>query len=53
MSPRERVEELTLRLVDEEISEREAAELDRLLDADPTLERVHVGLLEQEAALRG
>jgi hypothetical protein len=46
-----RVEELTLKLVDGQISERELAELDQLLADDPQAMPLHVSLLDLEAAL--
>lgn len=46
-----RVEELTLKLIDRQISENELAELDRLLADDPQAGPVHVSLLDLEAAL--
>jgi uncharacterized protein YfaS (alpha-2-macroglobulin family) len=48
-----RVEELTLRLLDGEITAAEEAELERLVFSDPEAKRAHLTLLEQEAALRG
>ncbi len=46
-----RIEELTLKLIDEEISDAEFAELERLLADDPQALRFHASLLDLEAAL--
>ena len=48
-----RVEELTLKLVDGEITAEEREELERLIAQDVDAKRVHVFLMEQEGALRG
>ncbi|TVS10276.1 MAG: hypothetical protein EA424_25690 [Planctomycetaceae bacterium] len=48
-----RIEELTLKLIDEEISDAEFAELERLLADDPQALRCHASLLDLEAALLG
>ena len=47
------IEELTLRFLDEELDEKELAELDELVNSDPAAREVFTGLLEQEGALRG
>lgn len=47
------VERLTLQLLDGTISERELAELERLLAESDHARAVHVALCDQEAALRG
>jgi uncharacterized protein YfaS (alpha-2-macroglobulin family) len=47
-----RVEELTFKLLDDDLDAGESEELERLL-ADPEAERLHLALMEQEAALRG
>jgi uncharacterized protein YfaS (alpha-2-macroglobulin family)/uncharacterized protein YhhL (DUF1145 family) len=47
-----RVEELTFKLLDDDLDAAEGEELERLL-ADPEAERLHLALMEQEAALRG
>jgi uncharacterized protein YfaS (alpha-2-macroglobulin family) len=47
-----RIEELTLQLLDGELDPEHEGELAELL-ADPEARRLHVALLEQEAALRG
>lgn len=48
-----RIEELTLKLADGLIAEPEIEELDRLVAADPEAARVHLGILDVEASLRG
>ncbi len=48
-----RVEDLTLKLLDGEISAVEETELEKLVASDPEARRAHLALLEQEAALRG
>ena len=52
MSEFDRVESLTLKLIEGPLSEEEQAELDALLDGDETAEAIHFALIEQEAALR-
>ncbi len=47
-----RVDELTLRLLDDEGTPAERAELGRLLDRDPRALRKHLALMEVELALR-
>jgi hypothetical protein len=47
-----RVEELTLRLADGELSDREFEELERLVLRDPAAARTHLALLDLEAELR-
>jgi len=47
-----RPEELTLKLIDGVISDREFDELDRLLKDDPEAQEVHAALFDLEAALR-
>jgi hypothetical protein len=47
-----RLEELTLRLLDGELSGEEAAELEALLRQDPSAEAAHVALLDLEVELR-
>lgn len=49
---RERIEELTLRMLDDDLDEAQLRELEDLLD-DEDAARLHRLLLEQEAALRG
>jgi anti-sigma factor RsiW len=48
-----RVEELTLRLVDEQITPAEREELVRLVTADRDARRAHLALMTIEATLRG
>jgi hypothetical protein len=48
-----RLEELTLRLADDDLSPDEQAELDRLIEADAGARQIHVELLEVEFSLRG
>jgi len=48
-----RVEQLTLDLLDGVLDGPGLDELERLLAADPTARAIHFGLCEQEAALRG
>ncbi len=48
-----KIEELTLRFLDDELSQEEQAELDELVDSDPEAREVFLSLLEQEGALRG
>ena len=53
MSDLRKVEDLTLRLLDEYINDEEREELDRLVSEDDEAARLHVHLIEQEAVLRG
>ncbi len=53
MSDLQRIEELTLKLLDKQLTEAELAELEALVSGDPAAERAHLALLEQEASLRG
>jgi len=48
-----RVEELTLRLVDEQITPAERLELARLVTEDREARRAHLALMAIEATLRG
>ncbi len=48
-----RVSELTLRLLDDELTDEELTELLRLVDDDPDARAEHLALMDQEAALRG
>lgn len=53
MSDLRTVEDLTLRLLDDVITEEEREQLHRLVLEDDEAARLHVRLIEQEAALRG
>ncbi len=53
MSEMKRIQELTLKLLDEDLSDEESAELEQLVSSNPEAARVHIALIEQEAALRG
>jgi hypothetical protein len=53
MSDLRRVEDLTLRLLDEYINDDEREELNRLVSEGDEAARLHVHLIEQEAVLRG
>lgn len=53
MDDHARVEALTLKLLDDTLTEQEAAELEALLAASDEATRIHLSLLEQEGALRG
>ncbi len=48
-----RLEFLSLKLIDGELTDEEQREFDALLDADPEAKAAHFALVEQEAALRG
>ena len=47
------IEELTLRYLDDELSDDELARLDELVDTDPEARDAFVALVEQEGLLRG
>ena len=53
MSEPTRVEALTLKLLDSDVTDTELEELERLLDEDPDAEALHLALMTQEALLLG
>ncbi|MBI4026891.1 MAG: hypothetical protein HY360_18040 [Verrucomicrobia bacterium] len=53
MNHPERIEELTLKLLDGALSAAEKAELENLIAAGPEAAQRHLELMEQEASLRG
>jgi uncharacterized protein YfaS (alpha-2-macroglobulin family) len=53
MNDFQRVEELTLKLLDDAISEKELEELEILIEQDQKMRKLHIDLIEQESALRG